>query len=112
VRDPDGLAVSSRNAYLSAAERAAALALPRALQAGAAASDRGAAAVLAAARAVLDAAACAELPLQTDYLAVADPVTFAEADPGYRGPALLLAAVHAGPTRLIDNVQLMIGGPR
>ncbi len=112
VRDGDGLASSSRNAYLSAPERAAALALPRALQAGAAAAARGADAVRAAAAAVLAAAAAAQPPVRLDYLALADPGTFAEAGPGYAGPALLLAAVRVGTTRLIDNAELVLAaGP-
>ncbi len=115
VRDPDGLASSSRNSYLSAAERATALALPRALQAGAAAAATGRAAaspaaVLAAAQASLDAAAAADPPLYLDYLALADPATFDEVGESYRGPALLLAACTVGTTRLIDNAQLTLGG--
>jgi pantoate--beta-alanine ligase len=110
VRDPDGLAVSSRNVYLSAAERSAALGLSRALAAGAAAAAAGPAAVLAAARAVLDRAAAGDPPLALDYLALVDPVTFTAAGEGYHGPALLLVAARAGTTRLIDNAQVALGG--
>ena len=110
VRDPDGLAVSSRNAYLSAAERSTALALSRALAAGAAAAAAGPAAVLAAARAVLDRAAGDDPPLSLDYLALADPVLFTAVGDGYRAPALLLVAARAGTTRLIDNAQVTLGG--
>ena len=78
VRDPDGLAISSRNVRLSAAERTAALALPRAL----ATRDP------AAARAALDG-------LDVDYVEVAD-----------FDPPVLAAAVRVGSTRLIDNVIL------
>ncbi len=111
VRDPDGLAVSSRNRYLSPAERAVARGLPRALRAGREAQDAGPEAVLKAARAVLDEAARDQPPLVTDYLALADPGTFEPVLPGYAGPALLLAAARAGTTRLIDNVPLVLGGP-
>ena len=111
MRDPDGLAVSSRNRYLSATERAVARGLPRALQAGREAQDAGPEAVLKAAQAVLDEAARDQPPLVADYLAVADPDTFEPVAAGYTGPALLLAAARAGATRLIDNVQLMLGGP-
>jgi pantoate--beta-alanine ligase len=110
VRDPDGLAVSSRNVYLSAAQRSAALGLSRALAAGAAAAAAGPAAVLAAAGAVLDRAAAGDPPLALDYLALVDPVTFAPAGDGYRGPALLLVAAWAGKTRLIDNAQVALDG--
>jgi pantoate--beta-alanine ligase len=112
VREPDGLAASSRNGYLSGPERATALALPRALQAGAAAAAQGAAGVLAAAREVLDQAGRADPPLVLDYLALVDDATFAAADDGYRGPARLLVAARSGGTRLIDNTALVIGGPR
>jgi pantoate--beta-alanine ligase len=93
VRDEDGLALSSRNAYLSASERGAALALPRALEAGLHVHASGAASdqVVAAARQLLD----AEERLTVDYVAVAD----------LDGPTLA-AAVRIGSTRLIDNVLL------
>lgn len=90
VRDPDGLALSSRNVFLSAAERAVAVALPRALEAGLAAHRSGADAVRAA-REVLG----AEPGLRVDYVAEAD----------LDGPTLA-AAVVVGSTRLIDNVAL------
>ncbi|HUA31101.1 MAG TPA: pantoate--beta-alanine ligase [Streptosporangiaceae bacterium] len=110
VRDPDGLAVSSRNGYLSAAERTTALAISRSLAAGAVASAGGPKAVLAAAQPVLDDAAGADPPLELDYLALVDPFTFAPAAAGYRGPALLLVAARSGTTRLIDNIQITLGG--
>lgn len=90
VRDPDGLALSSRNAYLSPEQRQAALALPRALQAGLAAHRSGTNAVRAA-REVLD----AEPGLRVDYVAEAD-----------LDGSTLAAAVVVGETRLIDNVLL------
>jgi pantoate--beta-alanine ligase len=111
VRDPDGLAVSTRNRYLSPGERAVARGLPQALRAGRQAQDAGPAAVLKAAQAVLDEAARDQPPLVTDYLALADPDTFEPVVAGYAGPALLLAAARAGTTRLIDNVPLILGGP-
>ncbi len=101
ARDADGLATSSRNRYLSAADRAVALTLPRALGAGQARAAQGAAAVLAAARDVLS----AEPALAVDYVAVVDPGTFGPAGPG---PALLVAAAKAGKTRLIDNVPVVL----
>jgi pantoate--beta-alanine ligase len=110
-RDADGLASSSRNAYLSAGERAAALALPGALDAAGAAGRDGAAAVLAAARGVLDRAASGRPPVQLDYLVLADPDTFAEVAPGHHGPALLLIAARVGGTRLIDNRRIQVGAP-
>jgi pantoate--beta-alanine ligase len=109
VRDPDGLAVSSRNRYLSGSERVTALALPRALLAGTAAAAGGPAAALAAAQAELAAAGAADPPLATDYLALAAPDTFAEIGQGHAGAALLLVAATVGKTRLIDNVRLTLG---
>ena len=112
VRDSGGLAISSRNSYLSAAERTAALALSRALLAGREQAQASRGMVLAAAHAVLQAAAAADPPLRPDYLALVDPVTFDEIGDDYRGPAILLAAGRAGSTRLIDNMPLLIGGPQ
>jgi pantoate--beta-alanine ligase len=106
-RDPDGLAASSRNRYLSAAERTVALTLPAALQAGRARAGHGPEAVLAAARSRLDAA-----PLTVDYLALVDPQTFRPVQPGFAGTALLLVAARVGSTRLIDNVIVGFGGVR
>jgi pantoate--beta-alanine ligase len=110
VRDPDGLAVSSRNVYLSPGERSTALALSRALRAGAGEAATGAGAVLAAARTVLAKAADAQPPLVLDYLALVDPVTFTAAGDRHEGPALLLVAARVGATRLIDNAQVMLPG--
>jgi pantoate--beta-alanine ligase len=107
-RDPDGLASSSRNAYLSADQRAAALSLPRALAAAEAAAGQGAKAALAAAGRVLDAAAAGSPPVELDYLVLADPLTFDEIGPGHSGPALLLLAARVGTTRLIDNTVLTL----
>ncbi|HTA09986.1 MAG TPA: pantoate--beta-alanine ligase [Streptosporangiaceae bacterium] len=109
-RDPDGLAASSRNAYLSFAERASALALSQALSAARTVAGHGAAAALAAAAAVLEVAGTADPPVELDYLALTAPDTFADVAAGYRGPAVLLVAARIGTTRLIDNVSLDIGG--
>ncbi|WP_370250023.1 pantoate--beta-alanine ligase [Nocardioides sp.] len=116
LRDPDGLAMSSRNAYLSAQERQHALALSRALRAAerAAAETGSVAAARAAAEAVLaDAAARGEIEL--DYLALTTPdleplsddPSAAVLDPGT--PARALLAARVGTTRLIDNIPLRIG---
>jgi pantoate--beta-alanine ligase len=102
VREPGGLALSSRNAYLDDVQRDAALALSRALRAGAAAGPSGADAVRAAAHAVLDAAP----GLDPDYLALTSPEL---ADPPPYGPARLLVAARVGSTRLIDNVAVELG---
>ncbi|HSK17041.1 MAG TPA: pantoate--beta-alanine ligase [Gaiellaceae bacterium] len=91
VRDPDGLALSSRNVYLSREERKAALALPRALAAGAEAHEAGGDAADSA-RVVLG----QEPGLDPEYVEVA----------GLDGRVYLLGAVRAGRTRLIDNVLL------
>ncbi len=107
VREPDGLALSSRNRYLSEPERRTALALSRALRAGADAADDGPDAVLRAAGAVLDGAATADPPLALDYLVLVDPATFTPAAGG--GPAVLAVAGRVGVTHLIDNVHLQLG---
>jgi pantoate--beta-alanine ligase len=103
VRDADGLAISSRNRYLSDTERSVALVLPAALEAGRARAAAGPLAVTDAARNRLDQAA---RELTVDYLALVDPVTFRPVKPGFTGIAVLAAAVRVGTTRLIDNVRI------
>lgn len=95
VREPDGLARSSRNRFLSAEQREGALSLSRALRAGADAGIAGRDAVLAAATAELSGVD----GLEVDYLALRSPDLRA-AGPG---PARLLVAARTGTTRLIDN---------
>lgn len=104
VRELDGLALSSRNRYLSAADRRTALALSRALHAGADAAGEGPEAVIAAASAVL--AGPLDPPLDLDYLVLVDPATFTAITPPYSGPAVLAVAGRVGATHLIDNVPL------
>jgi len=104
VREPDGLAVSSRNAYLSAPERQRAAVLYRALQAGQAAflaGRRDPAAVEAAARALLE----GQPGVEPDYVALVDAVSFEPAKQAEPGQVLAIAA-RVGRTRLIDNVIL------
>lgn len=104
VREDDGLAMSSRNVYLSADQHQQALALSRALDAGAGASAGGADAVLGAARAVLD----AEPGVDVDYLVLTDP--FLNPVVGsFAGDARLLVAARVGTTRLLDNRGLHVG---
>jgi pantoate--beta-alanine ligase len=109
-REGDGLAMSSRNAYLSAGERRRALALSRALTAGReAAADGGAVAdVRRAAEEVLDSAEGVEV----DYLALVDPDTFLPLDEGVTGAGLLAVAARVGTTRLIDNMTVDLQGTR
>jgi pantoate--beta-alanine ligase len=112
VREHDGLAMSSRNRYLSPGQRRAALALSQALRAGAAAASEDAPGstttpterALAAARAVLRDAHGVDL----DYLEVTDP----DLGPApAEGPGRMLIAARVGTTRLIDNTALTLGGP-
>ncbi|WP_353943219.1 pantoate--beta-alanine ligase [Streptomyces sp. HUAS MG91] len=150
ARESDGLALSSRNRYLSPDERRTALALSRALFAGrdrhaaqealrargaesptsrararaldalgearaaadahAVASPGGPAAVLAAARQVLDEAARLTPPVELDYLALVDPADFTDVRDGFEGEAVLAVAARVGTTRLIDNLPLTFGG--
>ena len=101
VREPDGLALSSRNSYLDEPQRALATTLSAALNAGAAVQDAGPDAVRRAAAAVLDAAA-----LDLDYLELTSP----DLGPApATGAARLLVAARLGPTRLIDNIPLELG---
>ncbi|NUT52298.1 MAG: pantoate--beta-alanine ligase [Saccharothrix sp.] len=102
VREPDGLALSSRNRYLSEEERSAATALSAALVAGAYVSGQGADAVLAAARDVLAAAPGVDL----DYLELRAPDLGPAPE---NGDARLLVAARVGATRLIDNAAVLLG---
>jgi pantoate--beta-alanine ligase len=104
VRDADGLALSSRNAYLTSDERRAALALPNAL-------NKAAEDILAGAevRSVTDAATTNILAAgfaRVDYFALADAATLESLDSHDGRPARLLAAAKIGRTRLIDNVAI------
>jgi pantoate--beta-alanine ligase len=99
VRADDGLALSSRNRYLNADERRAAVAISRALEAAASAADRGIDSVLAAAQSVF----MDERLVKLEYLKVVNPRTFLPVDDGYRGPARVLIAARVGAARLIDN---------
>jgi pantoate--beta-alanine ligase len=107
VREPDGLALSSRNVYLSPSDRDAALALHRALEAGEIAAPQGFQAVLDAATAVID----SEPRTNLDYLALADPETLRPLDRSHDA-ALLAVAARVGSTRLIDNVTIRVGTPQ
>lgn len=99
LRDDDGLALSSRNKYLSADDRRRALSIPRALGALAASSDRDVGALVAAARAALDVD-------RLDYLEVVDAASLQPLDTVDR-PARAILAAYVGSTRLIDNVAVV-----
>ncbi len=109
VREPDGLARSSRNAYLSPDERRAALAISRTLATAAAtvhAGGRDATAVLRAARAQLD-----DAPgIRVDYVELVDANTLEPLDELGRHDGVLLVAATVGTTRLIDNLPLPADG--
>ena len=104
VREHDGMALSSRNRFLSAEQRSAAAAISAALRAGAAVGPQGPAAVLAAARQVLAGAP----GLVPDYLELTGPDL---GPPPAAGPARLLVAARAGSTRLINNLALTLDDP-
>ena len=103
VRESDGLAMSSRNRFLDPEERELASALSAALLAGRYAASGGAAAVLDAARAVLDEVT----PIATEYLELRGP----SLEPAPRfGPARLLIAARLGTVRLLDNIGVELPG--
>lgn len=101
VREPDGLALSSRNRFLSGPQRRSARALSAALRAGADAGSDGVEGVLRAVRERLDDEPC----VFTDYVALVNEATFAELLPGDETPAAgrLVVAARVGDTRLIDT---------
>jgi len=104
IREPDGLAMSSRNVHLSPTQRAAAPVIRRALLAARSrreVGERSAEALRSVMRDVLSEEPLANL----DYVSVADPSTLEELD-AVDGPALLSMAVRFGSTRLIDNEPL------
>jgi len=110
VRDPDGLALSSRNRFLSPRERERALSLSGALRACAARAEAGDSldGILAAGYAILASAEGVVL----DYLAVLDPTSAEAVRSDYRGDVVIAVAARVGSTRLIDNVPASIGGDR
>ncbi|MBI5243951.1 MAG: pantoate--beta-alanine ligase [Elusimicrobia bacterium] len=110
IREPDGLALSSRNAYLSPEERAHAPRLFRALLAGAAAARRRGATPALVRRAMLR--EIRGIPgVRIDYLLAVDPGTLLEpaAMGGLRGVLRLVGAIRIGRTRLIDNIPVYCG---
>ena len=105
VREEDGLAMSSRNTYLSPSDRETALVLSRTLWAGAARAEEGPSAIRRAAREVL-----IEEPLAlVDYLVLVHPTTLEDVPEWYTGEALLAVAAKVGSTRLIDNTPVLVG---
>jgi pantoate--beta-alanine ligase len=105
VREDDGLAMSSRNTYLTPSDREVALSLSRALRAGAGAAPEGPSAIRRAARAVL----VAEPLVLVDYLVLVHPTSLRDVPEWYRGEALLAVAGKVGTTRLIDNTPVLVG---
>lgn len=103
VREPDGLALSSRNRFLNPEERTASLALSRAL-AAAAECDTVAAARTAARRALEE-----QPGVEPDYAELVDPETFLPVPPDYRGRVTAIVAARLGTTRLIDNRAFQLG---
>ncbi len=106
VRDPDGVAISSRNTYLSPAGRSTARFLNRALLAARDEVAHGPGEAVAAAQRVLAVASAADPPLEVDYLSLAEPGIFTPVGENHVGPAVLAVAARVGGTRLIDNSTL------
>lgn len=105
VREGDGLALSSRNVFLDERNRAAAHAIPQALEAAQSAADLGIDAAIAAAQAVLS----GESGVELDYFALVNPETFEPVPDEYHGPTRALIAARLGDTRLIDTELLTLG---
>ncbi len=105
VREDDGLAMSSRNTYLSPNDRQTALVLSRALRAGAERAEEGPSAIRRAAREVL----VTEPLALVDYLVLVDPSSLEEVPEWFKGEALLAVAAKVGTTRLIDNTPVLVG---
>jgi pantoate--beta-alanine ligase len=107
-REPDGLALSSRNRYLNTEARMAAAVLSRALRAARDAAPAGYAASISAARTEVRTTSNVDL----DYLVITDPELgdLPEQVPGGT-PARILIAARVGTTRLIDNMELILGNP-
>lgn len=105
VREPDGLALSSRNRYLDPAQRQAALVLVESLRAAEAAAGDGPSELLAEGVAAFG----DHDGVSLDYFVVVDPETFLPVGDDFRGRALVLVAAFVGSTRLIDNAYVDIG---
>lgn len=105
VRESDGLAMSSRNRYLSSEQRAAAASLPRAMRAAVTAIESGAA--VPGALAALEADVLAAGFSSIDYAVLADSVSLAPLAALGAAPARLLVAARIGGTRLIDNMAVI-----
>jgi pantoate--beta-alanine ligase len=105
VREPDGLAMSSRNAYLSPEERQAALVVPRALDLARMMVERWGIRDADMLRESVEDYVRQKPQARIDYVSIADPETLEELDE-LDGPALVLLAVRVGSTRLIDNALL------
>jgi len=103
VREPDGLAMSSRNIFLTASERAIARSLSAALEK--AATQSSVPSARAAAYEVLDRAE-AEPSFELDYATIVNPSTFAEVPDDHVGPGIFVVAARVGGTRLIDNATI------
>ena len=106
VRDDDGVALSSRNAYLDGEQREHARALYRAVLAAQAAAESGSGAV--AVRRAAQEVLAAEPGVATDYVALVDADTMTEVGEDHQGPALLALAARVGTTRLIDNTMVVL----
>ncbi len=103
VREPDGLARSSRNRYLSDEEHRAALTLSAAMRAAATTTGNASVRIQAAAQLL-----AAEPQVRLDYVALVDSSSFEAVDDSFSGQALLLIAAKVGNTRLIDNLSITI----